>query len=205
MKPARVAQGVVFASVVITPFLLHQYRAYQVFCLDSTHDTAGLSSWCFHSLPSVYSHVQAAYWNTGFLQYWTLSQLPNILLAAPVLLSILSFCSMHLQRCGIPMMSSSPLTPQHLRTSPKDSTRSAPFLTASITPHVIHSTALGLTLLFAAHTQIALRLASSLPVTYWAAAWLMVEHPGAGKWWVYWSVAWGAVSIVLWTVFLPPA
>jgi len=34
---------------------------------------------------------------------------------------------------------------------------------------------------------------------------LLVEHPRLGKWWVGWSVVWGAVSLVLWWTFLPPA
>ena len=65
--------------------------------------------------------------------------------------------------------------------------------------------ALGLVLLLAAHTQIALRQAPALPATHWAAAWLLVAHPRAGRAWVFWSVVWGAMSIVLWAVFLPPA
>ncbi|KAG2486939.1 hypothetical protein HYH03_014438 [Edaphochlamys debaryana] len=46
--------------------------------------------WCASRLPYVYGFVQAQYWNVGFLRYWTLQQLPNFLLAGPVLmLSIL--------------------------------------------------------------------------------------------------------------------
>jgi phosphatidylinositol glycan class V len=61
------------------------------------------------------------------------------------------------------------------------------------------------TLLFASHTQIVLRLAASMPIIYWAAAWLLLEHPKWGRAWVTWSVLWGAVSILLWGAFLPPA
>ncbi|GFR47147.1 hypothetical protein Agub_g8838 [Astrephomene gubernaculifera] len=43
-------------------------------------------SWCSSRLPYIYGFVQAQYWNVGFLRYWTLQQLPNFLLAAPVLL-----------------------------------------------------------------------------------------------------------------------
>ncbi|KAI0739611.1 GPI mannosyltransferase 2 [Daedaleopsis nitida] len=80
-----------------------------------------------------------------------------------------------------------------------------PFLRSSITPHAIHALAMSLLLLFASHTQIVLRQAASMPLTYWAAAWLLVERPRMGRLWVGWSVVWGAVSCVLWGVFLPPA
>ncbi|KAJ2970795.1 hypothetical protein NUW54_g12651 [Trametes sanguinea] len=79
------------------------------------------------------------------------------------------------------------------------------FLTPAIAPHVIHGLIFCLLLLFASHTQIVLRQAASMPLTYWAAAWLLVERPKLGKWWVGWSVIWGAVSCILWAAFLPPA
>lgn len=79
------------------------------------------------------------------------------------------------------------------------------FLAPSLFPHVLHALALTLLLTFNAHVQIALRVLPSLPVMYWAAARLVVERPRWGKAWVAWSIVWGAVSCVLWAVFLPPA
>ncbi len=93
-----------------------------------------------------------------------------------------------------------PLSPSHQRPSSY-----SPFLRPSIAPHAIHALALALLLLFASHTQIVLRLAASMPLTYWAAAWLLVERPHAGRLWVGWSVVWGVISCVLWGAFLPPA
>ena len=99
-----------------------------------------------------------------------------------------------------------------------------PFLAPSLTPHVIHALVLTATILFTSHVQIMLRLAGGVPVFYWAGVWLVVggsswvgagESGGGGemekgmgrcgKWWVGWSVVWGAVSLVLWVAFLPPA
>ncbi|PNG99104.1 GPI mannosyltransferase 2, partial [Tetrabaena socialis] len=42
--------------------------------------------WCSSRVPYVYGFVQAQYWGVGLFRYWTLQQLPNFLLAAPVLL-----------------------------------------------------------------------------------------------------------------------
>ena len=195
---SRICKAAVLCLIIVSPFLLHQYRAYQTFCLGAV--AGNVPVWCTRTLPFIYSYVQDYYWNVGFLRYWTLSQLPNILLAAPPLLSIFSYSTVHLRANLVPALLA--LIPGS-RTPPLDTTRTlTPF---SITPHAVHSLLLASVLLFAAHTQIALRFAASLPLTYWAAAWLVLEHPRGGRWWVSWSVVWGAISIVLWAVFLPPA
>ena len=87
----------------------------------------------------------------------------------------------------------------------KSSTPSRPFKSLTIDPHVIHATILCLLLLVASHTQIVLRLAGSIPLTYWAAAWLVSEHHSIGCLWVTCSVLWSVISVVLWSTFLPPA
>ncbi|PBK91344.1 mannosyltransferase [Armillaria gallica] len=133
--------------------------------------------WCNKSVPLIYPYVQAKYWGVGLFNYWSLQQLPNFLIAAPPLL-LLTVYSIHILKGSF---------------------------TSSLVPHAIHALILSTTLLFASHTQITLRLAASLPITYWAAAWLIVEHRAWGKVWVGWSVLWGSISIVLWMTFLPPA
>lgn len=174
---------------VIFPFLpslLHQRGAYRVFCLSEAANQAQRSPWCSHLIPSVYTHVQRTYWNVSFLSYWTLSQLPNIALALPLLVPLLFY--------------SIPHTFSLLRGKSLGSLR--PLTTAA---HSVHAAFLSITLLTNAHTQIALRLLSALPCTYWAAAALLMERPQWGRAYVVWAVLWGATSIVLWVAFLPPA
>jgi len=68
-------------------------------------------------------------------------------------------------------------------------------------------------LIFSSHTQIALRVISTDPVFWWVLAdlafdWTTRDHrrmTRIGKLWVWWSVIWGAVSIVLWAGHYPPA
>ncbi|KAH9978724.1 hypothetical protein BGW80DRAFT_1435149 [Lactifluus volemus] len=132
--------------------------------------------WCNDFIPSIYTHVQRTYWHVGFLSYWTFAQLPNILLALPLLVPLLLYSMSHI--------SCSPL---------------------KSTAHAVHAAIFGLTLLTNAHTQIALRLLPALPSTYWAAAALVVERPRWGRAYIIWAVLWGATSIVLWAAFLPPA
>ncbi|KAF7362036.1 GPI mannosyltransferase 2 [Mycena venus] len=174
---------VILSALPFTPFIAHNYTAYLAFCTAPS-----APEWCARRLPLIYSYVQVRYWNSGFLRYWTLQQLPNFLIAAPPLLAVSTFSVYHLR---------------HWLGSPADSGRA--FLSASIAPHAIHALIMSATLLFASHTQIVLRLAASMPITYWAAAWLLLQHPKWGRAWVAWSVLWGAVSILLWGAFLPPA
>lgn len=168
------------------PSLLHQGGAYRVFCLAEAAHRAQQSPWCNHLIPSIYTYVQRTYWDVGFLSYWTLSQLPNIALALPLLVPILSYTIPHTLSLfhGKRLGSLRPLT------------------TAA---HSVHAAFLSITLLTSAHTQIALRLLPALPTTYWAAAALLVERPRWGRAYVVWAVLWGVTSIVLWAAFLPPA
>ncbi|KZT68265.1 glycosyltransferase family 76 protein [Daedalea quercina L-15889] len=200
----KIAIGTLFYSVALTaaiflPFVWHQYSAYLAFCA-----TATTAPWCSHIPPLIYDYVQGKYWNVGFLRYWTLQQLPNFLIAAPPLALLLAYSTQYLWRALLPRLGAS-LTRRSSSDKDWNLPPASPFFAPSIAPHAIHAFILTLALLFAAHTQIILRLAASMPFTYWAAAWLLVEHRQWGKYWVSWSIVWGAMSIVLWTTFLPPA
>ena len=54
-------------------------------CFQETKTVLGRTMWCEKAVPSIYAYVQSHYWNVGFLRYWTLSNVPLFLLAAPVL------------------------------------------------------------------------------------------------------------------------
>ncbi|KZT24378.1 glycosyltransferase family 76 protein [Neolentinus lepideus HHB14362 ss-1] len=189
------------------PLILYQASAYRLFCSSSSRP-----SWCSNFPPSIYTYVQAAYWDVGFLRYWQLSQIPNFLMAAPVYVLLSSFYWFHLSRWISDMLASLQRTESVTRV-PKVS--SDPFLSPKLTPFVIHALILTSTLLVSSHAQIILRLAASMPVVYWAAAWLLIRDnatrpPGQCGWhwgrvWVWWSVVWGSASVVLWTTGLPPA
>jgi GPI mannosyltransferase 2 len=78
----------------------HNYNAYQDHCVVNSVVFHGASStdavddcqlyqkpaWCTEGpYFNLYSYVQRKYWNVGFLRYYEWTQLPNFLLAAPVL------------------------------------------------------------------------------------------------------------------------
>jgi phosphatidylinositol glycan class V len=187
-RPSVALRACLYALFPLLPSLIHQLNAYRIFCLVATATTTTNPSrppWCNNLIPSIYTHVQRTYWRVGFLSYWTPAQLPNIALALPLLLPLLSYSVSHI--------------------SFLISGRSGGLRPMATTAHAVHATILGVTLLTNAHTQIALRLLSALPSTYWSVATLLIERPRWGKAYVVWAVLWGAASIILWATFLPPA
>ncbi|KAF9264237.1 mannosyltransferase [Marasmius fiardii PR-910] len=179
IHPRKVSLAIPLTSLTLMPFIYHQYSGYLSFCADPEVEPA---EWCRKTIPLIYSHVQSKYWDMGFLRYWTVAQIPNFIISAPPFISIISFAVYVLRQTIV-----------------------SPFTRTSLIPHAVHALVFCSTLLFSAHIQIILRQASSMPLTYWAAAWLVTELPKFGRWWVGWSVIWGVISVILWSTFLPPA
>lgn len=176
-----------FASATIAlPFVVHNYAAYRAFCTSSSSPAV----WCHSSLPLVYPYVQAAYWDVGLFHYWRLQQVPNLLIALPPLYAVLVYALRYLF---------------HFTTF---SLPPSPFFHPSIAPHALHALFMALLLLLASHSQIVLRLAPSMPFTYWALAYLLahpLRHPWASALWIPCAFMWSFLSVVLWVAFLPPA
>ncbi|ORY24705.1 GPI mannosyltransferase 2 [Naematelia encephala] len=192
-------------SLIVLPFSLFQAYAYHSFCLSPVTDRP----WCTSHLPMAYSFVQAEYWNVGLFKYWISAQIPNLLVAAPVLLISLMATYTYMR----PLLqfdsgeTSRSIWPAEARN------RALPF-------H-IHHLALTLLLIFSSHTQIALRVSSGDPVIWWGLSEMAFKWPNPkrdeavnsqgramsfwGKIWVWWVVLWGGVGIVLWAGHYPPA
>ncbi|KAG8854196.1 ER membrane glycoprotein subunit of the GPI transamidase complex-like protein [Tulasnella sp. 330] len=216
------------SAIVALPLAAHQYFAYTQFCNTSTPSFDGtLRPWCLDRLPLIYPFVQRQYWNVGLFRYWTISQIPNFILAAPALVLLLSSSIGEIraavrsiyaewQRTG--NWRSALRNSMVLIKTDKPSSSERPHIlrqTWRTLPHAAHALILSLILLFASHVQIILRLSSSIPYLYWAAARLIVadsqreeaREKGVkwGRIWVWYAVIWGTISCVLWATFLPPA
>lgn len=132
----RLVKSAVLGGIVIFPWSATQLYAYYRFCLCSAPSSLSSAQWasvgwprpwCDRSPPLVYSFVQDHYWDVGFGRYFTLSNLPLFLLAAPTyallalsaelsisgvqqsLLAALTFTSAHAQiitrqQCAFPCM-----------------------------------------------------------------------------------------------------
>lgn len=48
-----------------------------------------VSPWCENNFPIAYSYIQEHYWNVGYLKYYEFKQIPNFLLATPIVLIII--------------------------------------------------------------------------------------------------------------------
>ncbi|KAG2072328.1 glycosyltransferase family 76 protein [Suillus decipiens] len=203
LTPRCLLKCVLLTALPLIPFIHHNITAYLRFCgLLAT----SIPHWCTSNMiPSIYSHVQSKYWNVGFLRYWTVSNIPNFILALPALLHMFTFCWFYLSNLPATIHYIAPQICSKTNEAPSPPQPDSPFLSPALLPHVLHALALTLILTFNAHVQISLRLLPSLPLTYWAAARLILDLPKWGKAWVTWSVLWGALSCVLWAVFLPPA
>jgi len=89
---------IIFNGIILASFILFQLYGYVLYCMplaDVTWDTV-YSPWCDKLIPSPYSYIQDSYWNVGFLRYFELKQIPNFLLAAPMILlssyAVLTYC-----------------------------------------------------------------------------------------------------------------
>ncbi|KAK8184117.1 GPI mannosyltransferase 2 [Phyllosticta citribraziliensis] len=141
--------GVLTASGLIVP----QWIAYQHYCTAETP-----RPWCNKSLPSIYTFVQHHYWNVGFLRYWTLSNVPLFLLAAPSLFLLISAGLRVMQRTRPSELASSEPSTQQLFTRR--------FLIQMALPQL----ALALLALTNFHVQIINRISSGYPLWYLAVA-----------------------------------
>ncbi|CAM9821327.1 unnamed protein product [Chrysoparadoxa australica] len=71
-------------ALIVLPYAVFQAYCYAMFCSHKLPTQP--PSWCYDSPPTLYGHVQSTYWGVGFLRYYQLKQVPNFLLAMPVLL-----------------------------------------------------------------------------------------------------------------------
>jgi len=83
---------IVLNGIVLAPFILFQLYGYSLYCTPLARDMTNQKlAWCDRWLPFPYSYIQDTYWHVGFLRYFELKQIPNFLLAAPVI--VLSSCA----------------------------------------------------------------------------------------------------------------
>ncbi|TKW29130.1 hypothetical protein SEVIR_3G376000v4 [Setaria viridis] len=68
---------------ILLPFFAFQAYGYLNICVHGSYEE--LRPWCKAKVPLLYGFIQSHYWGVGFLRYFQVKQLPNFLLASPVL------------------------------------------------------------------------------------------------------------------------
>ncbi|XP_056413382.1 GPI mannosyltransferase 2 isoform X2 [Hyla sarda] len=172
----RTVFGIFF---VILPIVLFQGYCYMRSCLESFENDQipqellqlalekgyrvqkeSIPAWCSFSIPIAYSHIQNEYWDVGLFRYFKLQQLPNFLLALPVLIlstsAILEYTSSNLELC------------RTLGLCKVKSKQANGFYGPQVFVHVAHLAALTAFGFLCMHVQVLTRLLfSSCPVLFW--------------------------------------
>ncbi|KAE8670506.1 Transferase, putative isoform 2 [Hibiscus syriacus] len=82
-------RGALRCVFIFVPFIAFQAYGYYNMCLWRSSDET--RPWCKARMPFLYNYIQSHYWGVGFLRYFQFKQLPNFLLASPIL--SLAVCS----------------------------------------------------------------------------------------------------------------
>lgn len=124
-----------------------------------------LSPWCKATIPLPYSYIQSKYWNVGLFNYYEFKQIPNFLLAFPILFlfitKLISYYNViwHMVS-GLGM-----------KKTFKNIFLNTPINRSIGLVHMIHITFLTIVCILFVHIQVSTRLlASSSPCLYWFSA-----------------------------------
>ncbi|XP_067004864.2 GPI mannosyltransferase 2 [Anabrus simplex] len=190
---------VVAVVLALMPFIGFQAYSYYKFCVPHSHnlptflvtyaDTHGLilpgsnlstpkTHWCKAQLPLSYSYIQDHYWDVGFLKYYEWKQIPNFLLAFPVIFIVFVY-SYRFLKYNLNVCLTLGLTNQKL-----DKRRIEDFIFSTDTfVYVAHVVFLTIFSVLFINIQVTTRLISSAsPVLYWFVASLYtVENSGASQ------------------------
>lgn len=183
--------------IVLIPFCLFQAYAYTTFCtLD-----ASVRPWCHHTIPLIYSFVQKEYWNNGFLRYYELKQIPNFLLASPILilsfLGIGSYAMHDLER----FFTLGKVQKKHM------SREKEAYFSSNLLPFIYLWLALTVIVSTMMHVQVILRFFTCLPPLYW----FMAHHlerslqKDNSSLLLSYLILYPLVGLVLFSNFYPPA
>lgn len=180
----HMAELVLATILALGTFGLIQYYHFIMFCQenDLKHSTvvtnygaehnlvlAGAwnhtqSPWCLDRIPISYNYVQKQYWDVGFLNYYTPKQIPNFILAAPIIAIFTSTTFNYFRRQS---RKSLKLLLQLILGVP-DGTSSSSTTDCRLFVFMVHATVLTLLCLGFVHIQVSTRLlASASPCLYW--------------------------------------
>eukprot|EP00658_Telonema_sp_P-2_P051427 TRINITY_DN39487_c0_g1_i1.p1 TRINITY_DN39487_c0_g1~~TRINITY_DN39487_c0_g1_i1.p1 ORF type:complete len:242 (+),score=41.16 TRINITY_DN39487_c0_g1_i1:89-814(+) len=191
--------AVVRCIILLSPLMLHLLNGYRQFC---SHNLELSPAWCHHSFPNIYSYCQQTFWNVGFLNYFTLAQLPNFALALPMVLLVLSLARNYWMRDPLRFCSGGLLASDKKGTRNKSDPNKG-FGATGCAPYVCHCFGLLVISLPVIHIQVIGRLLISSPAVYWYAAHLFGSKSWHQTGILVWFLGYIAVGVILHSNFLP--
>lgn len=76
----RLCKDVTLALISASGGCLYLLSCHQKYCTREEK-----AEWCYRTIPNIYSYIQAKYWKVGAFNYYTTTQLPNFVIALPML------------------------------------------------------------------------------------------------------------------------
>ncbi|CZS74683.1 unnamed protein product [Fusarium graminearum] len=188
-KILRLVAPLIGGILVAVGFVAPQVLAWMRYCNGNEEQRA----WCGHRIPSIYTFVQAEYWDVGFLKYWTPNQIPLFLLAAPMLTILL--------KSGTETMREPSRGLGAVAMGTNEESRLLVRTLAAI------QTLLAVLAITNYHVQIISRLSSGYPVWYWWVASCLMDkqRQSLGYGVIVFITMYAAIQGGLFASFLPPA
>ncbi|XP_043276959.1 GPI mannosyltransferase 2 [Venturia canescens] len=184
----------IFLSLI--PFVFFQIYVYLLFCTEYNLEVLipphvesfavknhlqipsnNSFTWCQGTFPIAYSNIQKKYWNVGFMKYYEFKQIPNFLLASPILYIMLKCIYQYL-------VNWKEFLYYFLGMEGKESERIAKAgqLPVETFVFVIHALFLTIFSILFIHIQVSTRfLASASPLLYWYCATILSYRRNSSK------------------------
>ncbi|KAJ2800144.1 ER membrane glycoprotein subunit of the GPI transamidase complex-like protein [Coemansia guatemalensis] len=200
----RVARAAIAVAVSVLGFVAFQIYGHRTHCLQTLHPDTGLRPYCGGFPATVYGFVQDAYWDVGFLRYYTWQQLPNFVLAAPMI--VLSAAGVATYAAHDLVRISTLGWKRRSRSRAALPAESTAFFGDGMLAHVYLWGLLLAVATAAMHVQVITRFFSGVPAVFWFAAHAVAD---GGRWQrravAGYFAAYGLAGVVLFSNFFPPA
>ncbi|GET65973.1 mannosyltransferase [Rhizophagus irregularis] len=199
----RLIKTTILSLIVLFGFLTFQSYGYYEYCILNEP-----RSWCNNKIPVLYSFVQIFYWNAGFLTYYEIKQIPNFLLATPMIL--LSFYGIY----DYSKIDFKRIFTLGLQQKQQQLEIKTPYYTHNLLPFIYLWAVLLLYSITSIHIQVITRFFSSQPTVYWFVAHLFMRSISKeaskldkilGYGMMVYFVLYGGSGIILFANFFPPA
>ena len=186
----------IFSAISLSGFVAFQIFAYNQFCIGSSK-----RPWCNNYLPNIYTFVQHEYWNVGLFNYFTIRQIPNFLIALPMILLCSAACFSYFEVDHLRFLSIGLLTKRAAKTE-----RLKLFMEKKVLPHIYLLVFMLFYNVFIAHVQIITRVFTFMPVVYWFLAHLLMSSSITTQNYIHTFIGlYALLGTVLFSLNYPPA